>query len=195
MTKRALTSRLNSSTDPGDFPADSIPVGYVRRAHGIKGAVVINSLTDDPARFAIGRVFATDNKKFPQLTVSSIQSHRDGLLTSFEGVVDRNTAEALRGTSLLIAASERRDLETDEFWPDQLVGLQVVNPAGAQLGTVTTVVEGGAQDRLQVEGPEGVFDVPFVAAIVTAVDIPGGRLVIDPPEGLTPPLSRSSGSG
>ncbi|MEA2001677.1 MAG: ribosome maturation factor RimM [Actinomycetota bacterium] len=181
-----MTSRLNSSTEPGDFPADPIPVGYVRRAHGIRGAVVINPSTDDPDRFVVGRVFETDNKKHPCLTVLSVQSHPDGLLTSFEGVVDRNTAEALRGTSLLIAPAERRNLEADEFWPDQLVGLGVVDSAGTDLGTVIGVVEGAAQDRLLVEAPNGTFEVPFVAAIVTAVDISGGRLVVDPPEGLTP---------
>ncbi len=148
--------------------------------------MVIKPLTDDPARFAVGCVFDTDNKQFSQLTVLSVKFHQDGLLTSFEGVTDRNTAETLRGTSLLIAASERRDLESDEFWPDELVGLRVVDTVGANLGTVTKVIEGGAQDRLLVETPDGVFEVPFVAAIVTSVDIPGGHLVIDPPEGLTP---------
>jgi 16S rRNA processing protein RimM len=146
--------------------------------------VVIKPSTDDPTRFVVGRVFNTDNKSFSRLTVSSVQSHQDGLLTSFEGVIDRNTAETLRGTSLLIAASERRDLESDEFWPDQLVGLRVVDTLGSDLGIVTKVIEGGAQDRLLVEAQDGEFEVPFVAAIVTSVDVPAGRVVIDPPEGL-----------
>lgn len=156
----------------------------MRRAHGIAGAVVINPLTDDPNRFSAGSVFATDNADYPSMTIGSVQPHKDGLLVALNGVTDRNAAEKLRGTSFLITPSERRDLESDEFWPEQLIGLLVVDPAGADLGRVVDVVAGGAQHRLLIAAPGGEFEVPFVAAIVTEVDVAGGRLVIDAPEGL-----------
>jgi 16S rRNA processing protein RimM len=131
-----------------------------------------------------GVVFDTDNADYPSLTIGSVQPLKDGLLVTLDGVTDRNAADKLRGTSFLIEPSERRTLESEEFWPEQLIGLQVVDPAGTEVGTVADVVGGGVQHRLLVTAAGGQFEVPFVAAIVTEVDIPSGRIVIDAPEGL-----------
>ena len=162
----------------------SIKVGYIRRAHGVKGAVVVRPLTDDPDRFSGGSSFATDRADPVRLTVSSVQPHKDGLLIAFEGVGSRDAAETLRGISLLIERSQRRQLGPDEYWPDELVGLRVVDVDGFELGTVSAVVEGSAQDRLQVASPDGQFEIPFVAALVTEVDMDDRRVVVDPPAGL-----------
>lgn len=162
---------------------ESVKVGYVRRAHGIKGAVIVKSLIDDPDLFVTGGTFATDRSDLPLLRIGAVQGHKDGLLISFDTVADRNAAEAIRGTSLLIEASRRRELGPDEFWPDQLVGLTVLDSRGTSLGTITDISH-GPQDRLVVSGAEGIREVPFVAAIVTDVDIENRCVVVDPPEGL-----------
>ena len=77
--------------------ADRIPVGYVRRAHGIAGAVIVRPLTDDPdGRFATGAMFATDDDSPRTMEVESVGPHKDGLLVRFVGVTDRSSSEALR---------------------------------------------------------------------------------------------------
>lgn len=182
-TKKASTYRLSSSTDSAATGSASIKVGYVRRAHGIKGAVVVKALTDDPDRFVPGRTLSTDREDL-DLTIDTVQPHKDGLLVAFSGVSDRATAESLRGISLLIEPADRRDLDPDEFWPEQLVGLRVFTVSGSELGRVATVIEGSAQDRLAVAGPGGDFEVPFVAALVPEVDVVAGRVVVDLPAGL-----------
>jgi 16S rRNA processing protein RimM len=74
--------------------------------------------------------------------------------------------------------------DPDEFYDHQLIGLGVVTAAGDAVGEVTDVLHHG-QDLLVVRrGPRDETLVPFVSAIVTDVDVPGGRLVIDPPPGL-----------
>ena len=182
VTKKVSTFRLSSSTDTPSSGA--IKVGYVRRAHGIKGAVIVRLLGDMPEQFAAGATLTTDSSKNPMLTVQSEQPHKEGLLVVFEGVTDRNAAEALRGISFLIRPEQRRDLDEEEFWPDDLVGLGVVAPDGHSIGRVTDVISGLAQDRLVVQTGDGLFEVPFVAAIVTKVDIKTGVVVIDAPDGL-----------
>ena len=186
-TKRASTSRLSSSTESGTTRPNPhrTKVGYVRRAHGVRGAVIVNPLTDDPARFDTGAEFHTDNPGLPEVVLETVQPHKDGLLATLSGVADRDQAESLRGTSLFVDASQRRTLEPDEFWPDQLVGMVALDPAGNALGTVVDVID-GPQDRLAVETSGGVFEVPFVAAIVTEVDVVAKQLVIDAPDGLIP---------
>lgn len=181
--KKASTYRLSSSTDSAATGSASIKVGYVRRAHGIKGAVVVKALTDDPDRFAPGRTLGTDRQDL-ELTVDAVQPHHDGLLVSFSGVSDRATAESLRGISLLIEPADRRDLDSDEFWPEELVGLRVFTVSGSDLGRVAAVIEGSAQDRLAVDGSAGSFEIPFVAALVPEVDVAAGRVVVDLPAGL-----------
>ena len=177
---------MNSSTDSafsGSF-GDAIKVGYIRRAHGVQGLVVLKATTDDPDRFAVGAVLDTDSDDLPVATVRSVQSHKYGLLVSFEGVEDRDVADRLRGTSLFVPRDARRELPADEFWPDDLVGLKVVDLAGVALGEVKRVITGPAQDRLEVSGPDGAFEVPFVAALIPEVDLTAGRLTVDLPEGL-----------
>ncbi len=162
---------------------DRVPVGYVRRAHGIRGAVVVRPTTDAPdRRFSPGAVFDTDRGR---LEIATVAPHKDGLVVAFVGIDDRTTAEALRGTTLTIEPAERRELEAGEYWPDDLVGCHVEAPDGSMLGTVVEVVVGEAQDRLVVRTPDGrPVQVPFVDALVPDVDVPARRIVVDAPEGL-----------
>lgn len=168
----------------GNHPSAShIKIGYIRGAHGIRGAVTVRVLGEEEAQFVTARVLATDRPAYPELTVVSVRPHRDGLLVEFEQIGNRDQAEALRGTSLLIDEAERRVLEDDEFWPEDLIGVQAIAPDGDVLGRVINVVA-GSQDRLVLETAEGEREVPFVAAIVLSVDLEAGNLVIDPPAGL-----------
>lgn len=169
--------------DPNDEAR--IPVGYVRRAHGINGDVVVRPLTDDPDRFAPDRGFSTDEDPPRRLVVDHSQAHKDGLLVGFSGFADRSAAETLQGITLTITAAERRDLEHDEFWPEQLQGLMVIDPSGKHLGRVTGVVLSASQDRLVVDTGDGdLVEVPFVEAMVGDVHPSLGHVVVDPPPGL-----------
>ncbi|HHC08469.1 MAG TPA: ribosome maturation factor RimM [Actinobacteria bacterium] len=170
-----------------------VTVGYVRRAHGLRGAVVVRPTTDRPdERFVPGAVFDTEAGP---LEIERVGPHRDGLLVVFVGISDRNAAEGLRGLTLEIPLEARRDLEPGEYWPDELVGCEVVDAAGRRLGEVVDVVLGGSQDRLVVGIPEGdTVEVPFVDALVPHVDVDARRVVVEPPEGLFPPESAGPGT-
>jgi 16S rRNA processing protein RimM len=166
---------------------EPVLVGYVRRAHGINGAVVVRPLTDDPAgRWSSGVELTSDGNPPVAYTITKVGPHKDGLLVHFEGVTDRSTAEALRGTSFTIASDDRRELGSEEFWPDDLIGCTVVDDAGELLGTVDSVEFGAAQDRLAVRTPDGVVEVPFVEAIVPTIDLDARKIVMTPPIGLFP---------
>jgi 16S rRNA processing protein RimM len=157
-------------------------VAYVVRAHGIKGDVLIKPLTERVDRFAAGATLFLGETSLVA-TVRAVRSHNDGLILSLAEISDRNGAEALAKSTLTIDAAARRDLEPGEYWPDELVGLEVVGAAGEALGTVTDVVLGDAQDRLVVTGPLGErVEVPFVAALVGEPH--DGVIRIDPPIGL-----------
>lgn len=161
-------------------------VGRIGRAHGIRGEVTVEVRTDDPgARFADGSALLTDPAATGPLTITSTRNHTGRMLVRFQGVRDRDAAEALRGTVLLVDSADVASLsDPDEFHDHELIGLAVHTTGGEQVGEVADVLH-HAQDVLIVERPDGEeVLVPFVGALVPEVDIEAGRLVIDPPPGL-----------
>jgi 16S rRNA processing protein RimM len=162
-------------------------VGRILRPHGIRGDVIVEVRTDEPeARFAAGTVLATDPAAAGPLTVESARWHQGRLIVTFDGWYDRTLAEDLRGVLLLVDSAEVAPPEDpDEFHDHQLIGLTAVTPAGESLGEVARIDHAPAADLLVLHRPGGrTALVPFVKAIVPAVDLAAGRVVVDPPEGL-----------
>jgi 16S rRNA processing protein RimM len=108
--------------------------------------------------------------------VKAVRRTDRGFQIAFEEVTDRDAAEQVRGS--IVSVAERRPLLEGEFWPDQLVGLFVVDESGDEIGVVESVLSGPGQDRLVVKGARGTFEVPFVDALVPVVDLEKGRVVI-----------------
>jgi len=162
-------------------------VGRIARAHGISGEVSVEVRTDLPEqRFAPGVVVETDPPERGPLTVEQTRWHSGRLLVVFAEVADRTAAEGLRNT-LLVADSATSPAvdDDDEFWDHELVELDAVTVDGVPLGTVSDVLHPPGADLLVVRRPDGAeLLVPFVSDIVPTVDIGGGRVVVDPPDGL-----------
>src|SRR6195952_3915039 len=164
-----------------------LQVGRIGRAHGIRGEVTVTPLTDDPAaRFAVGNALQTDSATRPVLTVSGARQSGPVQVVGFEGIVDRNTAELLRGTGLFVdAGSLPEPDDEDEFYDHQLVGLAAHHRNGDLLGEVVEVLHPPAAPVLVVKRPDESEElVPFVRAIVPVIDLAAGRLVVDPPDGM-----------
>lgn len=167
-------------------------VARIGKPHGLRGEVTVRVHTDDPAgRFVPGTVFATEGAAgsgVPRaLTLAGARLHREIWLLSFDEIPDRTGAESLRGTTLHLPEEslEPPDDDDESWYEDELVGLVALDPAGERLGEVSGLHTGAAQDLLVVRLEDGASAmVPFVAAIVTEVDVEGGRVVIDAPPGL-----------
>ncbi|MBI2408288.1 MAG: 16S rRNA processing protein RimM [Gemmatimonadetes bacterium] len=174
----------------------SAVVGRVRRAHGIKGEVVVALQTDAPdAIFAPGaRVLvgtpAGDLAPDPasgtprELIVATARDFQDGLLVRFEGVVDRTTAERWRGITLLVPMDELEPPADDEVWVHELPGMRAVDPQGAPLGEVRGSYELPQGLVLEIETARGLRDVPFNDAFVVAFDRDARVITLDVPDGL-----------
>jgi 16S rRNA processing protein RimM len=163
---------------------ERVTVGRVGRPHGLRGDVTIAVSTDDPdARFAPGAVLDSDGGP---LTVAARRRSGGLLVLRFEGVEDRDAAEALRGTTLSVSAATLPPVDDpDEFYDHQLVGLAVRHVDGRPLGEVVDVWHPPASPVLLVRRPDGSDEaVPFVRALVPTVDVAGGFLVVEPPDGM-----------
>lgn len=155
--------------------------GEIGKPHGTSGEVYVIRISDDPHRFDPGATLLHEDGR--ELTVRSSRSHRDRFLVHFEGAIDRESAQALRG-ALYVDPSDARELDESEFWEGDLVGCRVVLADGTDIGEVSDVIVRPAQDILQIETARGQRLVPFVGDIVTEVDAERRRVTIDPPEGL-----------
>ena len=166
-------------------------VGRIGRPHGVRGQVTVEVRTDDPdLRFAPGATLLTEPADRGPLTVEAARWHSGTLLLTLalpDGTVvaDREAADELRNTQLLVPVEDLPELDDpDSFYDHQLVGLAAQLPDGSVLGEVTGVRHDGAE-LLVVRRPQRPeLLVPFVTAIVPTVDLAAGRLVVDPPEGL-----------
>jgi 16S rRNA processing protein RimM len=164
-----------------------LTVGRIVRPHGVRGEVLVEISTDEPAdRYAVGSTLVTDRPAPPALTVDAQRPHQGRLIVAFREVPDRDVAETLRGVLLRVDSDAvPPPADPDEFHDHQLVGLAVVDLAGEPVGELVRVDHAPAADLLAVARPDGgTALVPFTKAFVPKVDLAGGRVVIDPPPGL-----------
>lgn len=181
-------------------------VGQIGKPHGIRGEVSVAVRTDEPEeRFVAGSVFATEvprdrrvnagpaaavpgtpDQVPSSLVIESVRWHQGRGIVQFEGVHDRNGAEALRGVLLKVESSTLTPpSDPDEFHDHQLIGLRVVSVGGADLGAVARIDHAPASDLIVLDkSGGGTALIPFVTAMVPTVDVAGGRIVVDLPDGL-----------
>ena len=164
-------------------------VGRLLKAHGLKGALKLELYTDDPAkRFVPGATFSLQVPTSSPwhgktLALTELRWYNGHPVAFFEGVVDRTAAESLVKAILWIDADLAEEQEPDAWYDHQLVGLRALRD-GVEVGQVVRVDHLPAQDLLVVKAGEREVLVPFVSAIVPAVDVEAGTVTLTPPAGL-----------
>lgn len=173
-------------------------VGIVTAPHGVTGAVRVKSFTAEPED--IGRYGPLlDETGRHSFSLRVVGAAKGVLIARFDGVADRNRAEALRGLRLYLPRAALPAPEEEEYYHADLIGLEAVLGGGAPVGKVVAVHDFGAGDTLEIaRAGQPPAMVPFTREIVPVVDLAAGRLVLDPPPGLLaddrPPESGSNGS-
>lgn len=148
------------------------------RPQGLKGFLGLYVEPEDLVYFDVGSVVHILDHPH---TVRAMRRGKKGHEVAFGEVTDREGAERIRNQEVFV--TERRALSDGEFWPDQLVGLEV-RPGG---GKVVEVIHGPAQVRLAIERDRMVFEVPFVEPLVPVVDLESGYIEVVEIDGLTEP--------
>ena len=179
------------------FPADAVEVGRVLGAWGIKGGIRVKPFAADPqALFSSKRWFIqpSDQARPPGikpaalpalLRVVSAREQGDAVVATAQELPDRDAAEAMKGARIFISRASFPTPDADEFYWVDLIGLDVVDTAGAALGSVVGLLETGPHCVLRVQpGPGDGADaaellIPFVDAYVQNVDLPGRRITAD----------------
>ena len=164
----------------------SVVVGRITRPHGVRGEVAVLVISEVPERFRDGATVWTESGR--ALTVSASRSHGDRLLVRFEGLGDREQADALRGTLLVVPESASPELPEGSWWDHQIVGCAVETDAGRALGAVRDVIHTAANDVWSVvDAAETETLIPVIADVIVEVDVAGRRIVAREVPGLTAP--------
>jgi 16S rRNA processing protein RimM len=174
-----------SSSAKTDAPlADPVVVGRIVRAHGVGGEVVVEPLSDNPDRFAVGNELAAGaGRQARVLRIVAVRPLGAGLRVRFAGVDGRDAAEALRGTDLLIDGSELPGIPGG-WYVFELVGATCRDRHAGELGQVVDLVADGGGWLLEIASGQRRLLVPWVEAFVTTIDRERRTIDLDLPEGL-----------
>jgi 16S rRNA processing protein RimM len=151
-------------------------------AHGLKGEVKVKTFTEAPEALArYKRLHAKDGRVF---TVTQLRPGKAGeAVATLAEVVDRNTAESLKGLELFVARDVLPDADENEFYHADLIGLTAMDEADRVIGTVKAIHNYGAGDVIEIARGDGdTVMLPFARDFVPVVDVAGGRVVIAVPE-------------
>lgn len=175
------------ATDPS-----LVQMGEFGRAQGLNGEVRLKSYTGDPRAIAsYGPLIGADGRRIELLDVRQAGGTSPDLLVArVKGVADRTGAEALNRLALYLPRDRLGEIDVDdEVFTTDLVGLEVFDGEGRVLGSITDVPNYGGGDLLEIRpvagGPTALL--PFTKAFVPTLDLPNGRVVIDPPDDLFAP--------
>jgi len=183
-------------------PDDLIALGVIRKPHGVRGEASVEPWTDSPDRFAeIGQavLVSPDGAEQRSLRILSARAHSGRALVLFEGIETPEEITALRGWTIEIPVADARDLDENEYFLHDLIGLSVEDASGLRLGEITSTSDGGGGLLLTVSTSKGgSFDIPFATEICRSVDLESKRMVVELPDGLADlqawPADSSSGT-
>ncbi|QYM71828.1 ribosome maturation factor RimM [Pseudochrobactrum sp. Wa41.01b-1] len=157
-----------------------VQLAVIGAAHGIKGEVRVKTYTGDPLDLgSYGLLYDASGKSYEVL---SIRPSKTVVVVRFAGVEDRNAAEALNGKELYVDHAQLpQDLDEDEFYHTDLIGLAVRDSAGVSYGKVSAVFNFGGGDVLEIKesGKKPVM-IPFTLTSVPEILMEEGAILIDP---------------
>jgi 16S rRNA processing protein RimM len=160
-------------------PKRPVQLAVIGAPHGVRGEVRVKSLTGDPlALGGYGPLFASDGQRF---TVAAIRPAKTVVVVRFKEIATREAAEAAAGTALFVDRSALPDdLDEDEFYHADLVGLAVHDEEGKVIGKVVAVQNFGGGDIVEATMPgRGSVMIPFTLAAIPEVSLEGGFIRVD----------------
>lgn len=163
-----------------------IPIGELVGAHGVRGEARLRPFNpDSSALAAVSEVFLLrDGAPASVRRLSSARPHGSVWLVALDGLTTPEEVRSLGRLRVAIRERELPRLEAGQFYCYRLIGLAVVDEAGARLGTVSDVLSTAANDVLVVAADRGERLLPMIDRVVTAVDLDRGRIVVRPVDGL-----------
>lgn len=160
--------------------AKKILLARIGAASGIKGEVRLKPFGDPNMLDQYGRLETADGTKF---RITSMRPQGRMMIVKFEGINDRNAAEALNGADLYVDRAKLPEPDEDEFYVSDLIGMKAIDANGDAFGVVRDVPNFGAGDMLEIDPADGgsSYYIPFSREVVPTIDFDNKTLTIIPP--------------
>lgn len=161
-------------------------VGVITAPHGVRGEVKVFPTTDDSSRFKkLKKVFLDTGKEKMPLEIEHVKFFKNMVILKFRGLDNRNDVEMWRQKDLLITRDQAVTLEPDENFIVDLIGLAVVTDEGERLGTLTDVLQTGANDVYCVKTEDGrEILLPAIKDCILNVDLEKQEMLVHVLDGL-----------
>ena len=159
---------------------DLLQVGVITSTHGVRGEVKVFPTTDDPARFKkLKNVVLDTGKEMIDLEVAGVKFFKNMVIVKFKGIDNINDVEKYRQKSLYVTRENAVKLKKNEYFIADLIGLAAKSDEGEDLGTLSDVLQTGAND-VYVLSKEGSDDIllPAIRECVKEVDLDNGEITV-----------------
>ena len=163
-----------------------LQVGVISSTHGVRGEVKVFPTTDDVTRFRqLKKVYLDTGREMLPLEIQNVKFFKQFAILKFKGIDNINDIEKYRGKSLMIDREDAVDLEEDEYFIADMIGMKVCTEDGSEFGTLKDVMETGANDVYIVDSLEhGEVLIPAIRECILDVDMDEERMTIHLMEGL-----------
>ncbi len=160
---------------------DMVLLGVVRAPHGVMGLVKVRTFTEDPSHIsAYGPL--TDGHSCFNVTVVSVLG-ADSVIAKFDGLSSRTESERLRGKRLYVRRSSLPKLQEDEFYENELIGMDAKLEDGTTYGVISAILNFGSCDIIELSTSTGkLVMVPFSRSTFPVVDVERRVVIVVPPE-------------
>ena len=163
-----------------------LQVGVITQTHGVHGEVKVFPTTDDPERFLdLEYVFLDTGKEKKKLTIQSVKFFKQFVILKFKGINNINDIERYKRCSLLVDRENAVELEEDEYFIADMIGMNIFTEDGEVFGTLKDVIETGANDVYIINSKKhGEVLIPAIKECILDVNVKEGRMLVRLMEGL-----------
>ena len=163
-----------------------LQVGVISSTHGVRGEVKVFPTTDDVTRFRqLKKVYLDTGREMLPLEIQNVKFFKQFAILKFKGIDNINDIEKYRGKSLMIDREDAVDLDEDEYFIADMIGMKVCTEDGGEFGTLKDVMETGANDVYIIDSPEhGEVLIPAIRECILDIDMDEERMTIHLMEGL-----------
>ncbi len=161
-------------------------IGQIVKPHGVRGALKVLPLTDDPKRFSsLTQVYlGEEDRQGEPVGIKKVQFQAGNIILTLENINSREEAELWRRQYVQIPAGETMPLPDGAYYFYQLIGLKVITNAGDVVGVVEDVASYPANDVFVVVDSEREYLIPDIPDVIEKVDVDAGEIIINPIPGL-----------
>ena len=165
---------------------DFLKVGVITTTHGVRGEVKVYPTTDEPERFLeLDHVLLDTGKEFRDLEIKNVRFFKNLVILKFKGIDNINDIEKYKGHDLWIPREEGQELDEDEYYIADLLGLHVIPDDGTEFGTLKNVMETGANDVYIIDtNAHGEVLVPAIRECIQDIDLEKNTMTIHLMKGL-----------